>query len=164
MDGLTIRAATLADLEAINAIYNHYVLTSTATYQIEPETIEARRAWFESHDDHHPIIVAERDRRVLGWGSLSRLSEREAYDRSVSNSVYIHYEHHRLGIGAAILAELIRLARQAGHHTVIAGIDSEQVPSIGLHEHFGFIPVAHLKEVGYKFERWLDRIDMQLML
>lgn len=164
MDGLTIRAATVADLDAVNDIYNYYVLTSTATYQIAPETIEARRAWFAAHDEQHPVIVAEIDDRILGWGSLSSLSEREAYDRSVSNSVYIHHDYHRRGVGAAVLAELTRLGREFGHHTVIAGIDSEQAPSIALHERFGFVQVAYLKEVGYKFDRWLDRIDMQLML
>jgi L-amino acid N-acyltransferase len=164
MDGLTIRPADSGDLNVINDIYNHYVLTSTATYQVQPEPIEGRRAWFAAHDEQHPIIVAELDRRVLGWGSLSRVSEREAYDRSVSNSVYINHDHHRRGIGAAVLGELIELAREAGHHTIIAGIDSEQVPSLGLHERFGFVPVARLREVGYKFDRWLDRIDMQLML
>lgn len=164
MDGLIIRAATVADLEAVNDIYNHYVLTSAATYQITPETIEARRAWFAAHDEQHPVIVAEVDGRILGWGSLSRLGEREAYDYSAGNSVYIHHEHHRRGIGAAILQELIQLARGSGHHTIVAHIDSEQAPSIALHERFGFVQVAYLKEVGFKFERWLDRIDMQLML
>jgi phosphinothricin acetyltransferase len=164
MDGLHIRTATVDDLEAINDIYNYYVLTSTATYQVKPEPLDARRTWFDAHDVLHPIVVAEEDSEILGWGSLSRVSVREAYDRTVENSVYIHHQHHRRGIGAAILADLVRRARESGHHTIIAGIDSEQEPSLALHERFGFERVARFREVGYKFGRWLDRIDMQLML
>jgi phosphinothricin acetyltransferase len=164
MDGLHIRTATVGDLEAINDIYNYYVLTSTATYQVKPESLDARRAWFDAHDILHPVVVAEENGQILGWGSLSRVSAREAYDRTVENSVYIDHEHHRRGIGAAILADLVRRARETGHHTIIAGIDSEQEPSLALHERFGFVRVARFREVGYKFGRWLDRIDMQLML
>ncbi len=164
MDGLTIRRATVADLEAINAIYNHYVVTSTATYQIAPETIEARRVWFEAHDEQHPVIVAEVHGQLLGWGALSPFHTREAYARTVENSVYIHHDHHRHGLGGALLEELIRLAQQLEYRTIIAGIDSEQAPSIALHERYGFASVGHLNAVGYKFDRWLDVIYMQRML
>src|SRR5262249_37576254 len=139
MEHVQLRAATVEDLEAINDIYNYFVLTSTATYQIEPETMDGRKAWFDTHDALHPIIVAEADGRVLGWGSLSRFHPREAYARTVENSVYIHHEHHRRGIGAAVLTELIHLGEQLGHRTIIAGIDSEQARSIALHERCGFV-------------------------
>ena len=164
MDGLTIRRATVADLEAINAIYNHYVLTSTATYQIAPETLEARRAWFEAHDEQHPVIVAEVQGRVLGWGALSPFHTREAYARTVEDSVYIHHDHHRHGLGGALLEELVHLGRQLGHRTIIAGVDSERAASIALHERYGFALVGRLNAVGYKFNRWLDVIYLQRML
>ena len=160
----TIRLATASDLVAINDIYNHYVLHSTCTYQEEPEPIESRRTWFESHGDAHPITVATLDDRVVGWGSLSRFHARSAYRRTVENSVYIHHEMHRQGIGAAILADLIERARVIGHHTIIAGIDGEQSASMALHQKFGFQRVAHLKQLGFKFGRWLDVIYMQLMV
>jgi phosphinothricin acetyltransferase len=159
-----IRPATAADLEAVNAIYNHYVLTSTATYQTEPELIEARRAWFAAHDAAHPVLLAELDGQVLGWGSLSPFHDRAAYAHTVENSVYVHQAHHRRGIGAALLQELLRLGQQAGHRTVIAAIDSEQAPSVALHRRFEFVPVGRLQAVGYKFGRWLDVIYMQRML
>ena len=164
MDGLITRPAHTGDLVAINDIYNHYVLTSTATYQVEPEPIEGRLAWFAAHDATHPVVVAEVDGHVLGWGALAPFHEREAYAHTVEDSVYVHHQRHRLGIGAAILAELIRLGQEFGHRTVIAGIDSEQAPSIALHERYGFVPVGRLKEAGYKFGRWLDVIYMQRML
>lgn len=160
----TVRPATFADLEAINAIYNHYVLTSTATYQLTPETLEARRDWFARHDAAHPIIVATVADAVLGWASLSPFHPREAYARTVENSVYVHHDHHRRGLGAALLGALVQLAVSHGHQTIVAGIDSEQAPSIALHERFEFTTVGRLAAVGYKFERWLDVVYMQRML
>ncbi len=160
---IQIRAATSADLAAINDIYNHYVLHSTSTYQEEPETIEARRAWFAAHDNPHPITVATDNSELLGWGSLSPFHKRSAYRRTVENSVYVHPAHHRRGIGRLLLSDLIERAKSVGHHTIIAGIDAEQTGSIALHEIAGFKRVAHLKDVGYKFGRWLDVIYMQRM-
>lgn len=164
MVDVKIRAATRQDLQAINDIYNEYVLHSTCTYQLEPETLQNRTAWFEAHDPRHPIIVAERAGEVAGWGALSRFHQRAAYARTVENSVYVRRDLHRAGIGRMILAELVARARALGHHTIIAGISSDQAPSIRLHESLGFAPVAHLREVGFKFNRWLDVVYLQLML
>lgn len=160
----TIRPATEADLTTINDIYNHYVLHSTCTYQEEPETMENRRRWFSRHGGNHPIIVAEVDGRVVGWGSLSPYHVRSAYRYTVENSVYIHHEMHRRGIGAILLEELITRARKIGHRVIIAVIDGEQAASVTLHEKFHFEHVGHFKEVGLKFGRWLDVIYMELNL
>ena len=164
MSAITIRPATAADLEPINEIYNYYVLNSTCTYQTEPETIEARRAWFASHGAPHPVTIAEQSGRIVGWGSLSRFHARAAYSRSVENSVYVHPDHHRQGIGRALLTDLIERAAALGHHTIIAGIDAEQTASVALHRALGFVQVGHMKELGHKFGRWLDVIYMQRML
>jgi phosphinothricin acetyltransferase len=165
MGELTIRPAAVGDLGAINDIYNHYVLCSTCTYQTEPETMEGRRAWFAGHGERHPVTVAvDGEGRVLGWGSLSAFHKRAAYARTVENSVYVHPEAQRRGVGRALLADLIERARAVGHHTIIAGIDAEQAPSVGLHEALGFERVALLREVGFKFERWLHVIYMQRMV
>jgi phosphinothricin acetyltransferase len=159
-----IRLATLSDLNAINQIYNHYVDTSTCTYAESPTTETERRVWFDSHDATHPITVAEIDGKIVGWGSLSAFHDRSAYRFTVENSVYVSAKHHHQGIGSAILRDLIDRACAAGHHTIIAGIDAEQKPSISLHSRFGFKPVAHLRQVGFKFGRWLDVVYMQLLL
>jgi L-amino acid N-acyltransferase len=159
-----IRLATEPDLVAINDIYNHYVHHSTCTYQEDPEPMEARRRWLVNHGEKHPATVATIDDRVVGWGSLSPFHSRCAYRNTVENSVYVHQQMHRRGIGSAILLDLINRARTIGHHTIIAGIDGEQSASLAIHAKFGFVKVAHLKEVGFKFGRWLDVIYMQIIL
>jgi phosphinothricin acetyltransferase len=164
MSACTIRLATDADLVAINDIYNYYVFHSTCTYQEEPEPIESRRAWFAKHGERHPVTVAELDRRVVGWGSLSPYHARSAYRFSVENSVYIHHEFHRRGIGAILLKDLIDRARALDHRAIIAAIDAEQRPSIAIHAKFGFEHVGRLKQVGFKFGRWLDVVYMELLL
>jgi L-amino acid N-acyltransferase len=165
MDDVSIRLARPADLPAISGIYNHYVLASTCTYQTEPETIEARAAWFAAHSpSSHPVTVAELAGEIVGWGSLSPYNVRSGYRRTVEDSVYVRHDAQRRGTGKALLGDLIDRAGQAGHHTVIAGVDAEQQPSILLHERAGFTRVAHLREVGFKFGRWLDVVYLQRML
>lgn len=164
MNSISIRMARVADLAAINAIYNHYVLHSTCTYQTEPETAENRRAWFDRHGSQHPILVAEVDGEVLGWGSLSAFHARAAYSHTVENSLYVRQDMHRQGIGSALLKNLIERAREIGHHTIIGIIDRQQTPSIALHAKLGFVEVAHLRQVGFKFGQWLDVLYMQLLL
>jgi phosphinothricin acetyltransferase len=159
-----IRPASIEDAAAINDIYNHYVLRSTATYQTEPGSLEERLAWFQSHGPSHPILVAEQEGDILGWGSLSPFRSRAAYGRTVEISVYIREDLLHKGLGALLLSDLIKRAATLKHHTIIAGISADQLPSVKLHEKFGFTEVARLKEVGYKFDRWLDVSYMQLML
>ncbi|HEY3915251.1 MAG TPA: GNAT family N-acetyltransferase [Verrucomicrobiae bacterium] len=160
----SIRAATESDLVAINDIYNHYVLHSTCTYQEEPELIEDRRRWFHHHGEKHPIIVAEEGSRVVAWGSLTAYHPRSAYRRTVENSIYVHHEYRRKGLGALLLEDLIARARTLGHHAIIAVIDGEQAGSVALHTKFRFEHVGRFKKIGYKFGRWLDVIYMELML
>ena len=159
-----IRPAAENDLQAINDIYNHYVLHSTCTYQEEPEPPEGRRAWFHRHGPAHPVVVADGPGGVAGWGALSLYHARSAYRHSVENSVYVRPELQRRGIGSLLLAELIARARALGHRVIIAAIDSDQPGSIALHERFGFRTAGRLREVGRKFGRWLDVAYMQLML
>ena len=159
-----IRLALESDLPAINAIYNHFVVHSTCTYQEEPSTADERAAWFAAHDTEHPIIVAESDSQVIGWGSLSRFHPRSAYRMTVENSVYVRHDLHRQGFGRVLLDDLIGRARQIRHHSIMALIDADQIGSIALHRQCGFEPVGHLKQVGFKFGRWLDVVYMQLLL
>lgn len=159
-----IRPATESDLTAINDIYNYYVLHSTCTYQEEPEPLDDRRRWFTRHGEQHPITVATAGGQIVGWGSLSPFRERSAYRYTVENSVYVHHEHHRRGIGALLLEDLIGRSRSLGHRVIIAGIDGEQTASVAIHAKFHFEKVGYLKQVGYKFGRWLDVIYMGLAL
>jgi phosphinothricin acetyltransferase len=160
----TIRLARIDDLAAINDIYNYFVLHSTCTYQEEAESEESRRAWFDRHGPAHPITVAELDGRVVGWGALSPFHARSAYRSTVENSVYVDHRHHRRGIGGGLLADLIVRARALDHRTIIAAIDASQEASIAIHARHGFSKVGSLVQVGYKFDRWLDVVYMQLMI
>jgi phosphinothricin acetyltransferase len=160
----SIRLANESDLTAINDIYNHYVLHSTCTYQEEPELIESRRRWFDQHDDKHPIIVAVEAGQVIGWGSLSLFHARSAYRHTVEDSIYLHHEFRGKGIGSLVLKDLISRARSIGHRVIIGGMDGDQTASMALHAKFGFERVAHLKQVGFKFNRWLDVFYMELFL
>jgi L-amino acid N-acyltransferase len=161
---MTIREAVEKDLGAINDIYNHYVLNSTCTYQTEPSTLEEREKWFFEHKNPHVVTAAEIDGRVVGWGSLSRFHPRAAYGKTAENSVYIHPEWQRKGIGLALMKDLIERAKNAKFHTIIALISADQTPSIKLHEKLGFASAGEIREVGNKFGRWLNVAYMQLML
>ena len=159
-----IRLATEADLRPIDEIYNWYIPRSTCTYQEEIEPFEKRVEWFGHHGAKHPVTVAELDGQIVGWGSLSEFRDRAAYRHTVEDSVYVRHDMRGRGIGSAILKDLIDRARDLGHHTIIAGADGEQTESIQLHAKFGFETVTHMKQVGFKFGRWLDVVFMQLML
>lgn len=164
MENIEIRLATHADLDAINAIYNYYVLNSTCTYQTDPSTAAERLDWFDAHGPRHPVTVAVRANEVVGWASLSKFHARAAYSNTVENSIYIRYDVQRCGIGKALLADCIERAKTIGHHTIIAGISADQIASVKLHEKLGFVNTALLREVGHKFDQWLDVVYMQLML
>jgi phosphinothricin acetyltransferase len=159
-----IRLATELDLEAIRAIYNHYVLTSTATFQVEPETSEERAAWFRAHGSAHPVTVLEEAGAIRAWGSLSRFNVRAAYGRTAESSVYVHRDHHRRGFGRRVVSDQITRAIALGHHTIIAGVSADQDGSLALHRELGFVDVACLRQVGHKFGRFIDVIYLQRML
>ena len=159
-----IRPATVDDLPAINAIYNHFVLHSTCTYQEVPSTAEERAAWYGLHGPRHPVIVVESGGRVVGWGSLSKFHPRSAYGRTVEDSVYVRHDCHGRGVGSLLLAELVERAKALGHHTIMGLISADQAASVALHRKFGFAEVGRLREVGFKFGRWLDVLYTQRML
>ncbi|CAN5376623.1 GNAT family N-acetyltransferase [soil metagenome] len=161
-----IRLATADDLVAINDIYNWYVPRSTCTYQELPEPIESRRHWFMHHHSNprHPVTVALVNDEVVAWGSISDYRERSAYRFTCESSVYVRHDMHGRGIGSAIVADLIARAKSLDYRTIIAGADAEQTASIALHKKFGFVECGRQIRVGYKFDRWLDVIFMQLTL
>ncbi len=159
-----IRPAVAADLPAVSAIYNHSVLTSTCTFALEPETLADREAWFDGRTAAHPVIVADAAGEVVAWASLSAWNKRCGYASTVEWSVYVREDWQRKGLASAMLNELIRLAKAAGHHVILGGVSADQTASLELHRRHGFVPVAHFREVGFKFGRWLDVIYLQLTL
>ncbi|AUX45407.1 acetyltransferase [Sorangium cellulosum] len=165
LDEVHIRLATEADLPAIDEIYALYVERSTCTFATTVPTPAERRAWLLAHGPAHPVTVAvERDGTVVGWGSLSTWNPREAYARSVEDSVYVREGHHRRGLGRRLLADLVSRAIVLGHRTIVAQIAGDQAPSLALHRALGFEDAGRLRDVGYKFDRWLDVVLMQRAL
>lgn len=162
----TIRAATRADVPAILDIYNEAVLTTTASYDESAVTLESRQLWFDEHMEQKlPVLVATcSDSGVIGWASLSPFRQKSGYRFTVENSVYVHSLHRGRGVASALLQPLIDDARRLGFHSVMAGIDGANQVSLRLHARFGFVQVAYLPQVGFKFGRWLDVVYLQLML
>lgn len=159
-----VRRATIADLARINDIYNEYVRTSTSTYQEEPETMDGRRTWFDRHGLEYPVTVADIDGAVVGWAALSRFHPRSAYRYTVEDAVYVDPAWQRRGVGTALLRDLISRARLIGYQTIIATVDAQQDASLALHVSLGFETSGRLRQVGYKFGRWLDVIYLQKSL
>ena len=160
-----IREAAPADAAAINDIYNDAVLASTATFHIQPLTLDERLAWLHEHSATlYPAFVAETDGRIAGWAALSRYATRCAYRFTVEDSIYVARDCRRRGIGAALLRRLLLAAAECRHHSVIAQVADHNRASIMLHEAFGFRTVGELKEVGFKLGHWLDITLMQKMI
>jgi L-amino acid N-acyltransferase YncA len=153
-------------LQAILDIYNDAVLNTTASYDYEPRTIEQRVAWFEDHQkNNYPMFVAvDAQGKVVGWSALNPFHSRIGYQYTTENSVYIAASERGKGIGKLLMQPLIDGARERGLHAIIAAIDAANEASVRLHARFGFEKVAHLKQVGFKFGRWLDVVYMELIL
>ncbi|CAM4011449.1 MULTISPECIES: GNAT family N-acetyltransferase [Flavobacterium] len=160
-----IRPYTSSDCEAILDIINFNILNSTALYDYKARTLSQQIAIFEDKlEKNFPIIVAEQDNKVVGFGYYSEFRFREAYKFTVEHSVYVTHKEHGKGIGNLLLSELITLAKKQELHTMIAVIDSENQNSVKFHEKYGFETVGVIKESGYKFDKWLNSVIMQLFL
>jgi L-amino acid N-acyltransferase YncA len=162
---IAIRQATEQDLPAILAIYNDAILTTTAVYDYQPHTLAMRQAWYEAKvADGWPLFVADDAGVVIGFSSLGPFRAWAAYKYTVENSVYVAADRRGQGIGKLLLPPLIDVARRMEMHAIIAGIDAANVASYRLHQSFGFVEVAHFREVGYKFGCWLDLKFLELLL
>ncbi|UOX34190.1 N-acetyltransferase family protein [Flavobacterium sediminilitoris] len=162
---VNLRAYSISDCQSILDIINYNILHSTSLYDYDVRTLEQQIAIFEDKlEKKFPIIVAEIDNEVIGFGYYSEFRFREAYKFTVEHSIYVSNTYHGKGIGNLLLSELIRLAKNQKLHTMIGVIDSENQNSINFHEKFGFKIVGNIKESGYKFNKWLNSIIMQLFL
>ena len=162
---IILRDALEIDLPAILEIYNDIILTTTAIYSEEPHTLQMRLDWFnERKQAGFPVIVAEQNGVLVGFATYGKFRVWPCYRFTVEHSVYIHKDSRGQGISKILLQEIISLAKGAGMHALIAGVDSENEISLQLHLKFGFTQVARFKEVGFKFGRWLDLIFLELIL
>ena len=164
MNLVPIHLATVADAEAINAIYNHYVRHSAATFQVDDETTEERVEELRTRPNDRPMIVLEDDGEIVGWGALSPFRSRCAYRDTIELTIYVRHDCHRRGYGRVIVRDLIARARSLGYHTILAASCGESVGSIGLLKSLGFSDAGTLREVGCKFGRRLNVVYLQLML
>ena len=161
---LKIRKAEIKDVPAITEIYNHAIIHTTSTFDTEIKTLENRLEWFRQHSPKHSIIVAECEGDVAGWASLSKWSEKMAYDSSVENSLYVDEKYRGKGIGKKLLEAIIDEGRKNGFHTIIARISDGNEISLKMHYDLGFEMTGTLKEVGVKFGKLIDVYILQIYL
>jgi phosphinothricin acetyltransferase len=159
-----LRRARVDDAGEIREIYNTEVLTSTVTFDLVPRSLDEQRAWITARSGAHAVVVAEDEQRIAGFASLSPYRDRPAYSTTVEDSVYVHPDHRGAGVGGLLLAELVRLATAHGFHSVMARIVGGHEASISLHRSAGFELVGVEREVGRKFNTWLDVVVMQRLL
>ncbi|MCH9680580.1 MAG: GNAT family N-acetyltransferase [Deltaproteobacteria bacterium] len=153
---MPIRAAIADDLPAIVEIYNQAVLRTTATFDVEPVTARDRQPWFQRFDDEHPLLVDEHDGRARGFACYSPYHARPGYASTKELSVYVHFDAHGHGVGTRLVQALLDHAAQRGVRVMLAVLGGDNPGSMALHRKLGFVEAGILRQVGYKFERWVD--------
>lgn len=162
---IQLRNYKTEDTQAILDIINYNILHSTALYDYNIRSYATQLEMLEDKvKKGFPVIIAELDGVVVGFGMYGEFRFKEAYKFTVEHSVYVNNDIHGKGIGKLLLLELIAVAKEQGIHTMIAVIDSENQSSVDFHEKYGFETVGLIKESGWKFERWLHSVFMQLIL
>jgi len=158
MCALQIRAATRNDLPRLTEIYNHYVLNTAVTFDIEPYTIERRAVWFEQFGltGRYRLLVAENGSGVLAYAGTTRFRPKAAYDTTVETTIYCAPDAVQKGAGSALYHELFDALAGEDIHKVVAGYTLPNPASAALHARFGFKPVGVFHENGRKFERYWD--------
>jgi phosphinothricin acetyltransferase len=159
---MQIRDAVQEDLDQITAIYNEVLTNSTAIYNDRTATCEERIAWWKGRlEKGYPVLVAADNGRIAGFASFGDFRSWPGYRFTVEGTVHIHSEARGQGIGTQLLKTLVQRAEAVGKHSMIAGVDSENVASLRFLDRFGFQRVGCLREVGYKFDRFLNLIFLQ---
>jgi phosphinothricin acetyltransferase len=180
---MLIRPATESDVPAIRAIYNQIAATSTAIYNDQPVTLEDRLTWFRSRmKSGYPVLVAivpsanatedSADAtqeeiagdQIAGFASFGDFRSWPGYRFSVEHTVHLDAAHRGRGIGKQLLLALIPIAQLLGKHAMVGAVDAENPISIRLHESLGFERVAHFRQIGHKFNRWLDLLFFEKIL
>jgi L-amino acid N-acyltransferase YncA len=165
MNNLSIRDAQESDLPAILDIYNEVILNTTAVYSEQPHTLQMRKDWYlDRVNNNFPVFVAIIDDNIAGFCSFGHFRAWPCYRYTAELSIYVETSHRGKGVSKLMLQSLIERAQQMNIHALLAGISADNEISISLHRSFGFAEVAHFKEVGYKFGRWLDLKFLELIL
>ena len=159
-----VRPATEADAAAITRIYNQGIVDRVATLETEERTPEERRAWLAARGPRHPVLVAERDGQVVGWGSLNPFNPRPAYRFVADFSVYVERAARGGGVGRVLLAALIAEARRLGYHKLVLAAFPFNTAGMQLYERQGFHTVGIYHEQGLLDGHWVDVIVMEKIL
>ncbi len=160
----TIRNAVPADLPAIVDIYNHAISKSVATFDLRPFNVADRTAWFESFDAARPLFVAASADRVVGFAYYSDFREKAGYAQTKEVTVYVAPDAQGAGIGRTLLNAVIEAARDADVHVLMAALGGDNPASLALHTRAGFVPAGTWREVGRKFDAWVDVTLLQKIL
>jgi L-amino acid N-acyltransferase len=160
-----IHDAAEADLPGLLAIYNDVIAHSTAVYSSLPVTLEERTAWWRARSAQgYPVLVARDAQGIAGFATFGDFRAWPGYRFTVEQTVHVRSDVRSRGTGSALVRALLPRAAQLGKHVVIAGVDARNGASIRFHERLGFTAAGTLREVGFKFDRWLDLVFMQRLL
>lgn len=163
---MRIIACNRSHAGAILAILNDVIENSAAVYDYRARTADTMEAWFDAKEKaRYPVIgVVDTADQLLGFASYGAFRAWPAYKYSVEHSLHVERAHRGRGIGKLLLAELIANAARQDYHMLIGGIDAQNAASIALHRRLGFEQCAHIRQAGFKFNRWLDLLFYQLLL
>src|SRR5215216_4974858 len=162
---VTIRDASTDDVPGILAIYNDVIATSAAVYRDDPATLDDRLQWFDARQAQgYPVLVATDGAGILGFASYGDFRTWPGYRFSVEHTVHIRADQRGRGVGTLLMRALIQRAIDQGKHVMIGGVDAGNEASLRFHQRLGFERVAHLRQVGIKFGRWLDLVFVQRIL
>lgn len=162
---IKIRQANYDDMPSVLEIVNYEILNTTAIWDYNPRNLAEQEAIFkEKTEKKFPFLVAEQQGKIIGFGTYGTFRFKIGYRFTVEHSVYVHKDYHGNGIGSLLLKELIEIAKTQKLHTMIGVIDAENRGSIAFHKKLGFKEVGQIKETGYKFDKWLDSVFVQIML
>ena len=165
MNEVLIRDANESDLPVILDIYNDVIVNTTAVYSEKPHTLQMRKDWYMDRiNNDFPVFVADINGNIAGFCSFGHFRAWPCYRYTAELSLYVEGSYRGKGISKIMLQALIDRAREMNIHALLAGISADNQISINLHRSFGFVEVAHFKEVGYKFGRWLDLKFLELIL
>ena len=165
MSDLIIRPYTPADIAEVTKIYGHYVRDTVITFETEePSEAEMGNRFATIAGKGHPLLIAEKDGKVIGYAYASTYRPREAYRFTCEDSIYLAPDAVGLGLGTKLLTRLIEDAGKAGLKQMLAVITAERANSIRIHEKHGFRMIGRYEALGYKFDRWLDIVHMQRAL
>ncbi len=165
MSEIIVRPATDADLPAILAIYNDAVANTTAIWNEHLSDLEGRRIWWQDRvRQGFPVLVADLDSQCVGYATYGPFRPNDGYKHSRELSVYVATAQRGRGIASRLMEALEAHAREQGVHVLVGGLEARNTASLALHAKHGYEQVGHLKQVGRKFDRWLDLVLMQKVL